>query len=190
MMYLFKLFWTFAKVGLFGFGGGYAILTIIQGACVNDFHWLTMGEFTDIVAISQMTPGPIGVNSATFIGYTATLKAGYPQWAAISVSLLTTVAMVLPSFFITTAVSKALLRFKNHPVTQNIFLGLRPAVVGLIAAASLLLLNEENFSTPDTPWRFWCSVLLFTLTFIASHTYRISPIRLFVSAAIAGILLF
>lgn len=189
-MYFLKLFLTFAQVGLFGFGGGYAILTIIQGACVNDYHWLTMGEFTDIVAISQMTPGPIGVNSATFIGYSATLKENFPVWVAVVVSLLTTVAMVLPSFFIMAAVSRVLMRFKSHPIVQHVFLGLRPAVVGLIAAASLLLLNEENFSTPAHPWQFWCSLLIFGLTFIASHTYKMSPIRLFLCSAVAGILLF
>ena len=76
MIFLY-LFYTFFKIGLFGFGGGYAMLSLIQGEVVTRYHWINAGEFTDIVAISQMTPGPIGINSATYVGYTAVLNAGY-----------------------------------------------------------------------------------------------------------------
>lgn len=85
LLYL-KLFYSFFKIGLFGFGGGYAMISMIQGEVVNRYHWLTTGQFTDIVAVSQMTPGPIGINSATYVGYTSIVNAGYGHlWGVLAV---------------------------------------------------------------------------------------------------------
>jgi chromate transporter len=105
LLYL-KLFYSFIKIGLFGFGGGYAMISLIQGEIVNRYGWLTSGEFTDIVAISQMTPGPIGINSATYVGYTTVLNAGYgPFWAVLG-SMTATLAVVLPSLILMIVISK------------------------------------------------------------------------------------
>lgn len=190
MIFLF-LFITFFQIGLLGFGGGYSMLSMIQAEVVTKYNWMTMGEFTDIVAISQMTPGPIGINTATYTGYTAVINAGYPAWAGILGSLLATLALILPTFVLMIAVSRFLLKYKSHPIVESIFSGLRPAVVGLIAAAALLLCNKENFgSIGNTPWQFWISVGLFTFTFIGQQVYKISPILLICLCGMAGMVLF
>lgn len=150
-----RLFWSFFCIGLFGFGGGYAMISMIQGEVVNHYHWMSMGEFTDIVAVSQSTPGPIGINSATYVGYTAAMTAGHEWYWGLLGSLTATVAVVLPSFILMLIISKFLMKYKDHPVVEHVFQGLRPAVVGLLAAASLLLMTEENFgSRTDCPWQF------------------------------------
>ncbi len=190
ILLLLKLFYTFFKIGLFGFGGGYAMISMIQGEVVTRYNWLDMGQFTDIVAISQMTPGPIGINSATYVGYTSMINAGYSHAIGMLGSATATFAVVLPSFILMLFISKFLLKYKNHPIVENIFLGLRPAVVGLIAAAALLLLNKENFGTPDTPWQFYISIFIFAATFIGTYIYKINPILLICSAGFAGFLLF
>ena len=136
MIYL-QLLWVYLKIGLFGFGGGYAMLSLIQYEVVEHHQWLTSQEFTDIVAISQMTPGPIGINSATYIGYTATGSV----WGAA----LATTAVCLPSFILVLLISRFLLKNHNNPYIKSIFMGLRPVVVGLIASAALLLMNKANF---------------------------------------------
>ena len=104
------LFYTFFKIGLFGFGGGYAMLSLIQGEVVTRYGWLTTSQFTDIVAISQMTPGPIGINSATYVGYTALVNAGYSPAVGILGSLMATVAVVLPSFILMLTVTKLIIK--------------------------------------------------------------------------------
>ena len=190
-MLYFQLFYTFFLIGLFGFGGGYAMLSMIQSEVVTNHHWMTMGEFTDIVAVSQMTPGPIGINSATYVGYTAVVNAGAPHWMGILGSATATFAVVLPSFILMLLISKFLMRYKHHPIVEQVFTGLRPAVVGLLAAACLLLMTPDNFSTPtDSPWQFWISIAIFVLTIIACQVYKISPIRVLLFCALVGILLF
>ncbi len=136
MIYL-QLFYTFFKIGLFGFGGGYAMLSMIQGEVVTRYGWVSSQEFTDIVAISQMTPGPIGINAATYVGFTSTGSV----WG----SIIATFAVVLPSFILMLTISKFFLRYQKHPVVESIFDGLRPAVVGLLASAALVLMNVEKF---------------------------------------------
>lgn len=186
-LYLFK---TFFLIGLFGFGGGYAMLSMIQSEVVTNHHWLTTGQFTDIVAISQMTPGPIGINSATYVGYTAVVNAGYSQWVGILGSCLATFSVVLPSFILMIIISRFLMKYSKHPVVENVFTGLRPAVVGLLAAAALLLCNVDNFgSAADTPWQFWISCGLFLFTFIGQQVYKMNPIHLICMCAVAGLIL-
>ena len=190
LLYL-KIFWTFFKIGLFGFGGGYAMISMIQAEVVSNHGWMTNGEFTDIVAISQSTPGPIGINSATYVGYTSVVNAGYSSlWGALG-SLIATFAVVLPSLILMLAISRFFMKYKNHPAVEHTFMGLRPAVVGLLVAAALLLMNAENFSAPgENPWQFFISVGLFLFAFIGQMVYKMNPVLLLVLCGITGLLLF
>jgi len=189
-MIFLNLFYTFFLIGLFGFGGGYGMLSLIQGEVVQHWHWMTMGEFTDIVAISQMTPGPIGINSATYCGYTAVHNAGYGYGMSILGSATATFALVLPSLVLMILISKMFIKYMNTPVVQSVFSGLRPAVVGLLGAATLLLMTSENFSTPsENPWQFWISVALFAATFVGTKFLKINPIRMIIYSALAGLVL-
>ena len=182
MLYL-QLFYTFFKIGLFGFGGGYAMLSMIQGEVVTRYGWLTSQEFTDIVAISQMTPGPIGINSATYVGFTATGRV----WG----SIIATLAVVLPSFILMLAISKFFLKYQKHPVVEAVFSGLRPAVVGLLASAALVLMNAENFSSPkEDMYSFIISCLIFLVAFVGTRKYKINPILMIVACGIAGLILY
>ena len=189
MIYLY-LFFTFFQIGLFGFGGGYGMLSLIQTETVIQHHWLTSAEFTNIVAISQMTPGPIGINSATYCGYAAIHNAGYGMWMSVLGSVVATTALVLPSLVLMILISKMFMKYMNTEPVQNIFSGLRPAVVGLFAAATLLLMNDENFgSMVRNPWQFWISIALFIATFIGTKYIKINPIRMICYAAFAGLML-
>lgn len=189
MIYLY-LFITFFEIGLFGFGGGYGMLSLIQNETVEHWHWMTSAQFTDIVAISQMTPGPIGINSATYAGYTACLNAGYSTPMAVLGSATATLALVLPSFILMILISKMFLKYMKTDAVQSVFSSLRPAVIGLLAAATLLLCTKENFSTPaESPWQFWISVLLFLATFVGTLFFKVNPIRMIIMSAFAGLLL-
>ena len=190
MIFLY-LFITFFEIGLFGFGGGYGMLSLIQHEKVEHWHWLSSSEFTDIVAISQMTPGPIGINSATYCGYTAVSNAGYSSSMAVIGSAVATFALVLPSLILMILISRMFMRYMNTHTVQSVFTGLRPAVVGLLAAATLLLMTPENFSTPsEDAWQFYISVALFLATFFGTKVVKINPIKMIGCCAIAGIILF
>ena len=189
MIYL-QLFITFFKIGLFGFGGGYGMLSLIQHDTVERWHWLSSSEFTDIVAISQMTPGPIGINSATYCGYTALVNAGYSMPMALLGSATATFALVLPSLILMILISKMFMRYMHHHTIESMFKGLRPAVVGLLAAATLLLMTSDNFSTPkEDLWQFCISCFLFAASFFGVWVMRINPIRMICYCAVAGLLL-
>lgn len=189
-MIFLKLFWTFFKIGLFGFGGGYGMLSLIQMETVHNHHWLTSAEFTNIVAISQMTPGPIGINSATYCGFTAIHNMGMGNALSLLGSLVATFSLVLPSFVLMILISKMFMRYMKARVVQSVFDGLRPTVVGLLAAATIMLLNKDNFGSPvDTTWQFIISVLLFAATFYGTLFVKINPIKMIGYAAIAGLLL-
>ena len=190
MIYL-LLFITFCKIGLFGFGGGYAMLSMIQGEVVTRYNWISASEFTDIVAISQMTPGPIGINSATYVGYTAVMNAGYSQAWAVLGSVIATFAVVLPSFVLMIAISRFFLKYQKHPLVEAVFRGLRPAVVGLLAAAALVLMNAENFGSYDTDlYQFLVSVAIFLVAFVGTRKFKVSPILMIVLCGVAGFLLY
>ena len=189
-MIFFHLFVTFFFIGLFGFGGGYGMLSLIQGEVVHHWHWMTTSEFTDIVAISQMTPGPIGINSATYCGFTAVHNAGYGYTMSILGSALATFALMLPSIILMILISRLFIKYMNTQAVQSVFAGLRPAVVGLLGAATLLLMTRENFSAPDeNPWQFWISVALFVATFVGTKFLPINPIRMIIYSAVAGLVL-
>ncbi|MBF1474693.1 MAG: chromate transporter [Prevotella pallens] len=189
-MIFLQLFYTFFIIGLFGFGGGYGMLSLIQTETVMHHHWLSSAEFTNIVAISQMTPGPIGINSATYCGYAAVHNMGLSNTMAIFGSITATFALVLPSLILMLLISKMFLKYMKTPAVQSIFMGLRPVVVGLLAAATLLLCNVENFSLPSiNVWQFSISIGLFIATFIGTMWLKINPIRMICYAAVAGMLL-
>ncbi|MDR0546251.1 MAG: chromate transporter [Dysgonamonadaceae bacterium] len=174
MIYL-QLFWTYLKIGLFGFGGGYALLSLIQHEVVEKYQWLSLQEFTDIVAVSQMTPGPIGINSATYIGYTVT--------GNVFGSITATVAVCLPSFVLVLLIAKTYQKFRSNPYIENAFKGLRPATVGLIAAAALLLMTPDNFTD-------YKSFILFGVSVALLWYKKIHPIILIVLAGISGLFLY
>ena len=189
-MIFLQLFWTFFKIGLFGFGGGYGMLSLIQMETVHNHHWLTSAEFTNIVAISQMTPGPVGINSATYCGYTAIHNAGMGNALSILGSTVATFSLVLPSFVLMILISKMFMRYMKTRAVQSVFMGLRPAVVGLLAAATIMLLNEENFGNPSvSAWQFVISILLFAATFVGTMWVKINPIHMICYAALAGLVL-
>lgn len=174
MIYL-QLLWVYLKIGLFGFGGGYAMLSLIQEEVVNKHHWLTMQEFTDIVAISQMTPGPIGINSATYIGYTVTGSV----WG----SILATIAVSLPSFILVLLISLSFAKFRHNKHVDAVFTGIHPAAVGLIAAAALLLINGENFIDVK-------SYLIFGVVLLFVLKRWLHPILLIILSGVVGLLVY
>jgi chromate transporter len=174
MIYL-QLFWTYFKIGLFCFGGGYAMISLIQNEVVENHAWLTTQEFTDIVAISQMTPGPIGINSATYIGYTVT--------GNVAGAVIATFAVCLPSFIIVLLIAKAYKKFKANRYVTSALLGLRPATVGLIASAALILMNKENFID-------YKSIIIFVSAFILTKFCKVHPILMIVLAGISGLFLY
>ena len=152
-------------------------ITIHQVTCVSS------QEFTDIVAISQMTPGPIGINAATYVGFTSTGSV----WG----SVIATFAVVLPSFILMLTISKFFLKYQKHPVVESIFNGLRPAVVGLLASAALVLMNVENFGSPtEDTYSFVISIIIFLIAFIGTRKYKANPILMIIACGIAGLLLY
>ena len=190
MLFL-KLFLIFTKIGTFNFGGGYAMLSLIHNETVVKNHWLTNAEFTDIVAISQSTPGPIGINCATYVGYPSVLHAGYPQWAACIGSFIASLSIMWLPFIIMILISRYLLTHKDSKIVKDIFAGLRPAIIGLIAAAAVLLMNKENFGSPSQdPLAFGISVCLFAAAFYFTKFKKTNPILLLFICGIIGLVVF
>ena len=178
MLYL-QLFITFFKIGLFGFGGGAAMLSLIQFEVVEHYGWITVSEFTNMVAVSQVTPGPIGINCATYAGYLAT--------GSILGSAVATISLVLPSFIIMMLLIMFMTKMKNNKIVDSIMSLLRPTVVGLIAAAALLLITEETFGVGYRDWTAW---LIFIGAFIATKWLKLSPILMILSAAVIGLIIY
>lgn len=174
-MIYWHLWCVYLKIGLFGFGGGYAMLSLIQYEVVDKHHWLSLQEFTDVVAISQMTPDPIGINSATYIGYMVTGNV----WG----SVIATIAVCLPSFLLVLLISFFFARFKKNKYVAAAFTGLRPMTVGLIAAAALIMMNGENFID-------YKSVLIFAAAFYLTWRYKVHPILMICMAGVAGVILY
>lgn len=174
MIYL-KLLLVFFKIGLFSFGGGYAILAMMNQEIVDINHWVSAKEFIDIVAISQSTPGPIAINAATYIGYKA---------APISVlgSALATFGVVLPSLIIMLIICNFFFKFKNNKYMESALKGLRPATVGLIAAAAIVVANGAFVD--------YKSILIFAGAFIASFKYKTDPILLTIISGVLGFILY
>lgn len=182
MIYL-ELFWTFFIIGMFTIGGGYAMLSLIQSQVVTEHGWITDTMFTDIVAISQMTPGPIGINSATYIGYEVLANTGASEFMCVLGSFTATFAVVLPSFIIVLAICKVYDKFKEHYLFKGVMTGLKPAVLGLIGTAALGLATPENFID-------WKSYMLCIAAFIAIFLKKIGPFTALGLGALAGLLLY
>ncbi len=196
-----KLIWAYLKIGIFGFGGGYAMLSLVERIVVSDNAWISDQMFTDIVAISQMTPGPIGINSATYIGYVA--PGSYdpalatPGWGVLG-SLLATLAVTVPSFLLVLYCSHFIRRHHESGVIKAIFTGLRPVVVGLIASAAIMLMNAANFNPNGVDSQLWTSVGICVAAFclvyfpirLGRKTFKIHPILIIIMAGLTGYLLY
>lgn len=197
-MIYWQLLLVYLKVGLFGFGGGYAMLSLIQNEIVTKHAWLTEQQFTDIIAVSQVTPGPIGINSATYVGYSVTGSV----WG----SILATVAVCIPSFIMVIAIALAFAKVRHNRWVDAAFTGIRPASVGLIAAAALMLSHRAGFignwiaAEPGTfsldqvvvtdNFPDYKSLLIFAFTFLAMIKKWIHPILLIGVTGVLGFILF
>lgn len=188
-MIFLKLFLIFSKIGIFNFGGGYAMISLIQNEVVTKEHWMTPQEFTDMIAVSQMTPGPIGINAATYAGFTAVQNAGYSyEWCIVG-SVLASMSVVWLPFTLMLMISHYLIKNKESYVVKSVFGGLRPAIVGLIAAAALVLMTEENFGNPKTDlYQFVVSVVLFAAAFVATRFFKTNILLVLAAGALAGII--
>lgn len=195
-----QLIWAYIKIGVFGFGGGYAMLSLVEKAVVGP-GWISETMFTDIVAISQMTPGPIGINSATYIGFVAPGSVN-PALSGIAWGLLgsclATLAVVIPSFFLVLYSSHFIRRHSESGAIKAIFSGLRPVVVGLIASAAIMLMNAANFNPNGITWQLWANVAICAIAFclaffpikLGRRTIKIHPILIIIMAGCAGLLLY
>ena len=182
MIYI-ELFTTFFVIGMFTIGGGYAMLSLIQNEVVTVHGWIDDTTFTDIVAISQMTPGPIGINSATYIGYEVLNNSGASEFLCILGSFTATFAVVLPSFIIVLSICKVYDRFRDHYMFKGVMAGLKPATLGLIGTAALGLATPENFID-------WKSFAICLVAFIALFLRKIGPFTAIGLGALAGLLLY
>ncbi|MGI6477946.1 MAG: chromate transporter [Salinivirgaceae bacterium] len=176
------LFVAFFKIGLFGFGGGYAMLSLIQHEVVEVHNWISINDFTDIVAISQTTPGPIAFNSATYIGYTAVTDMGYTTFQGVIGSAICTLAVSIPSLVIMTIVCAFFARLNNNPWMRAALSVLKIAIIGLIAAAALMLMDENNFID-------YKSLIIFAVVLVASIK-KVDPILLIILSGLAGLILY
>lgn len=189
-MIYWELFYSFFKIGLFSFGGGYAMLTLIQQEIVRH-GWMTVEQFVDIIAVAEMTPGPIAVNSATFVGY---------QTAGLAGGAVATLGVALPSILIILSISGLYIRFQHRQASKRIFYGMRPAVTGLIAAAALLVARTAFFrAEPVTLSSFlknpagslnFAAVGILALSLLALLKGKVHPILIIVGAGAAGIALY
>lgn len=173
-MIYFKLFYVFFKVGLFSFGGGYAILPLMQHEVVDVYKWISFQEFMEIVAISQITPGPISINLATHVGYRVAQALG---------STIATASVILPSLIIITMIVIFLKKFSKLPVVQRIFKSLRVTIVGLILAAALALFVGENFID-------YKSYIIFAMVLIGGLFFKIGSIALIIFSGVAGFIFY
>ncbi len=176
------LFVAFFKIGLFGFGGGYAMLSLIQHEVVEVHNWISINDFTDIVAISQTTPGPIAFNSATYIGYTAVTDMGFTTFQGVIGSAICTLAVSIPSLVIMTIVCAFFARLNNNPWMRAALSVLKIAIIGLIAAAALMLMEENNFID-------YKSLIIFAVVLVASIK-KVDPILLIILSGLAGLILY
>ena len=186
-MIYWQLLWSFFQIGLFSIGGGYAAMPLIQHQVVEVHPWLTLTEFTDIVTLSQMTPGPIAINSATYVGYTVGCQAGTGCWCGILGSVIATFAVCLPSLTVMLLLTRFFLKIKGNRYIEGAMAGMKPVVIGMIAAAALLLIfpkTDEGASFIDG----W-SWLLFGICF-AGSVRKLNPILLILFSAVAGIAIY
>ena len=194
---LLQLAWTFFVIGAFTFGGGYAMLSLIQNEVVVRHAWLSESAFTDIVAISQMTPGPIGINSATYVGYDVLYATTGSHFMGVCGSLAATLALMLPSFIIMLLIVRFYTRFRTSRLYGGTMTWLKPAVVGLIGAAAVILTVKDSwngfvpaFSLVKDNFPDWKSWGLLAAAFAATKWGRVNPIVMILLAAVAGLILY
>ena len=197
LMLLSQLAWTFFLIGAFTIGGGYAMLSLIQNQVVIEHPWIGEATFTDIVAVSQMTPGPVGINSATYVGYDVLYSATGSQLLGVCGSLTATLALMLPSFVIMLLIVKFYLKFRSSKLYAGTMDWVKPCVVGLIGAAAVILMLKTTWTggTPSVQvvsdnfpdWKSWA---LLSGAFAASWWGKINPIYLILAGAAAGLLLY
>lgn len=187
-MIFWQLFVSYLKIGFFGFGGGYAMLSLIQNEVVVQHAWMTNAEFADIVAVSQITPGPIAINSATYVGYTVGAQAG-SEWCGILGAALATFAVCLPSLTLMLLITRFFLKLKHNPIVEGAMKGMRPVVIGMIASAALLLMFPHSKAPDEQNFIDGWSWALFGGVFVAS-VKKINPILLICVSAAAGILIY
>lgn len=195
-----QLIRAYLKIGIFGFGGGYAMLSLVEKSVVSP-GWISETMFTDIVAISQMTPGPIGINSATYIGYVApgsvNPELSSPLWGILG-SVLATLAVVVPSFLLVIYASHFIRRHNESGAIKAVFSGLRPVVVGLIASAAIMLMNAANFNPKGDTTQLITNIIIsisaFCLVFFPipyrGRKIKLHPILVIILAGTAGFLLY
>lgn len=181
MIYI-QLFLSFLQVGLFSIGGGYAAVPLIQDQVVTGYGWLTMSEFTDLITIAEMTPGPIAINSATFVGV---------RIAGIGGAIAATFACILPSCFIVSLLAFIYYRYKQVSALQSVLASLRPAVVALIAAACLSILKMVVFNGETMQWSSvdWVRLGLFAVAFSVLRIFKKNPILVMACCGIARLAL-
>lgn len=189
-MIFWELFYTFLKIGIFNFGGGLAMISLIQNEVVEKHAWLTAQEFTDIVAISQMTPGPVGINTATYSGYTAVMNAGFGTGAAFAGAFIASFAVMLLPMIVMLLITRFLLKHKDNRDVKQVLSVLRLTVLGLIAAAALLLITPETFGTRENLPQLIISIAIFAAVFTLSMKFKKSPITLMLLSGAAGLVLY
>lgn len=184
MIYL-ELLWSFCQIGLFSIGGGYAAMPLIQHQVVDLHPWLTMTQFADIMSIAEMTPGPIAINAATFVGI---------QVAGIPGAIVATTGCVLPSCVIVLALAYVYYRFRSLTVMQGVLTGLRPAVVATIASAGLALLTLAFYGQRTFPANLAdidaVAVLIFGAGLFVLRKWKVNPVYVMLGAGVCGILLY
>ena len=187
-----QLFWTFFVIGLFNFGGGGAMISLIQSKVVTEFGWITQGQFTDIVAISQTTPGPIGINCATYVGFEVGNDFG-GILPGIAGSAMATFALVLPSFIIFWGIVYIYNKYNSTPLFSNVMNGLRPVVAGLIGAAALILmfnLSTNGISVLKENFGDWTSWAILAASVAASISFKVNPILLILAGGLIGFIIY
>lgn len=188
---------TFFVIGAFTIGGGYAMLSLLQEEVVVTHGWMSEGTFADVVAISQMTPGPIGINAATYVGYDVLFQATGLHWIGVAGSAVATLSLILPSFIIVLLIVRFYTRFRGSTLYEGTMGWLRPTVVGLIAAAAVILVlkvtwagGAPSFSVVKDNFVDWKSWLLLAAAFAAGMWGRVNPILLILAGAALGLLLY
>ena len=184
MIYL-ELFWSFFQIGLFSIGGGYAAMPLIENQVVDIHPWLTMTQFADIMAIAEMTPGPIAINSATFVGI---------QVAGLPGAIIATVGCVFPSCVIVTTLAYIYYRFRGLNMVQGVLAGLRPAVIAMIASAGISLLIMALYGQRTLPNDLLSldliAVIIFAIGFFALRKWKPNPLWVMAGSGVAGIILY
>lgn len=181
-MIYWKLLWSFLQVGLFSFGGGYGILPVIQQQVVTQNHWLTLKEFTDVVTISQMTPGPIALNASTFVGM---------KMSGIMGAIVATFGCAFPTAVLALIVGHYYYKYRDMTLVKGIFEGLRPAIVSLIASAGMSILflslfNTEVFNLGVLSHIDWKAVVMFIISLFILRKWKTNPIYIMIGSGAVG----